>query len=159
MSLIKCPKCGKEISGKEGKCFNCGCEFEVVKKYYCDQCGTEIKNDTIKCPKCNQPTNSKNNMQTVQQQTPTTPINYDEINKAANEKVHNELISASQIILILGSIGGFITMLIGFGNEVTGGISIAYGITLIIGSYISTLFLRWMAAVQRQLQDIQNTMK
>ena len=52
MALISCPNCGKEISDKTSKCIHCGCEFEILKKKYCDECKKEISADLDICPNC-----------------------------------------------------------------------------------------------------------
>lgn len=60
MALIKCPKCGQEISDKAKKCIHCGNvltdETEVLDKIKCSNCGNSISDDdhlVWKCTSCN----------------------------------------------------------------------------------------------------------
>lgn len=60
MALIKCPKCGQEISDKAKKCIHCGNvltdETAVIDKIKCSNCGNSISDDdhlVWKCTSCN----------------------------------------------------------------------------------------------------------
>ena len=57
MAMIKCPKCGQEISDKSKKCVHCGNELipEILCKKYCTECGKEVYNDALECPYCGNP--------------------------------------------------------------------------------------------------------
>lgn len=50
MALIKCDKCGKEISDTSKKCIHCGSVIE--KKLICSECGKEINADAYECSNC-----------------------------------------------------------------------------------------------------------
>lgn len=59
MALIKCPKCGQEISDKAKKCIHCGNilldEAVVIDKVKCSSCGNVISDDkhlVWKCTSC-----------------------------------------------------------------------------------------------------------
>lgn len=60
MALIKCPKCGEEISDKAEFCPNC--KIKLVKKVQekCPECGTVISETDKACPKCGCPITRKN---------------------------------------------------------------------------------------------------
>lgn len=55
MSLIKCPKCGKEVSDKASKCVQCGYEFGQQKIRFCSECGKEIPVGATECLNCGCP--------------------------------------------------------------------------------------------------------
>lgn len=57
MAMIKCPKCGGEVSDKARKCVHCGEEFieEVLPKKFCSECGKEVPVGAIECPYCGCP--------------------------------------------------------------------------------------------------------
>ena len=43
MALIKCSKCGHDISDKAEKCIHCGCPIKPIIK--CEECGHVLKED------------------------------------------------------------------------------------------------------------------
>ncbi len=59
MAMIKCPKCNEEISDKSTKCVHCGEVFVEEPKYFCEECGTEIKKNSKVCSKCGCPVNKE----------------------------------------------------------------------------------------------------
>lgn len=50
MSLIKCEKCGKEVSDKTDKCIHCG--TAIQRKVICKECNTEYLLSDKVCPNC-----------------------------------------------------------------------------------------------------------
>lgn len=50
MALIKCDKCGREISDTSKKCIHCG--NIINKKIICSECGKEISADLCECSNC-----------------------------------------------------------------------------------------------------------
>lgn len=50
MALIKCSKCGKEISDKASSCVHCGVELKKNNNMKCPECGKELHDD--KCLNC-----------------------------------------------------------------------------------------------------------
>ena len=50
MTLIKCSKCGNEISDNSEKCIHCG--EDVGKMINCKECGSEISSNSNICPNC-----------------------------------------------------------------------------------------------------------
>lgn len=63
MSLIKCPKCGIEISDKAAFCPSCGFEVNSVKKYpECEDCH---KKNNVVCSECRSPLESPENEQNI----------------------------------------------------------------------------------------------
>lgn len=67
MALIRCPKCGKEISDKAKRCIHCGnvitgnLKFPAEEKQsvyntiLCPECGKEISDNEEECPHCGCP--------------------------------------------------------------------------------------------------------
>ena len=53
MALIKCPKCGKQISDKAANCIGCGVELAAISK--CEECGEVILPGVAACPNCGCP--------------------------------------------------------------------------------------------------------
>lgn len=53
MALIKCTKCGADISDKAAACPNCGAP--VIKLMKCSECGTELPIGATECPNCGCP--------------------------------------------------------------------------------------------------------
>ena len=50
MALIKCKKCGEEISDKSTKCVHCGYATEQSITHICPECGKEF--DNVVCQNC-----------------------------------------------------------------------------------------------------------
>ena len=71
MALIKCPKCGREISDKATNCIFCGNalkkeeNFDKVTKK-CPECGEILSEIDEFCPKCGCPISNKENPQQVE---------------------------------------------------------------------------------------------
>lgn len=83
-----------------------------------------------------------------------------ELNRKADEKVHNELEQSSMIITIVFGIAGILCILLGLPGEDTINFqSIVEGIEIAGIGYIAGLSLRWMASVLRQLHDINPKIK
>ena len=57
MALIKCKKCGEEISDKSTKCVHCGYATEQSITHICPECGKEF--DNIVCQNCGYSPNKK----------------------------------------------------------------------------------------------------
>ena len=57
MAMIKCEKCGKEISDKSVKCVYCG--NKINEKIKCTECGKSIDKETEVCPNCGCPIKKK----------------------------------------------------------------------------------------------------
>lgn len=55
MAIIRCPKCSEDISDKSPKCVHCGHILIEEPKIFCEECGTEIKNNDSVCSKCGCP--------------------------------------------------------------------------------------------------------
>lgn len=57
MSMIQCPKCGKDISDKSKKCIHCGEVMieEVKSTKYCTECGKKISAEAKECIFCGYP--------------------------------------------------------------------------------------------------------
>ena len=62
MSIIKCPKCGNDISDKAKRCVHCGSVFDEIKTIVCEECGNELKNNEKECPHCGFPVENNNIM-------------------------------------------------------------------------------------------------
>ncbi|MCI9629404.1 MAG: zinc-ribbon domain-containing protein [[Clostridium] cocleatum] len=43
MAMIKCPKCGEDISDKSTTCIHCGHVLIEESKVFCEECGAEIE--------------------------------------------------------------------------------------------------------------------
>lgn len=74
MSLVNCPKCGKQVSEYAPNCPSCG---EVLKnlpqkKVFCKHCGTQIGEDVVFCPSCG--TNQKGVPAPTAGQAPQQPV-------------------------------------------------------------------------------------
>lgn len=50
--MSRCPKCGREASGKY--CSNCGTPLEATR--YCSSCGSPVEGDDLFCAECGAPT-------------------------------------------------------------------------------------------------------
>lgn len=56
MALIKCPKCGTDVSDKAKQCPNCGETLQTQKVVkVCEECGYELDDNATICPKCGCP--------------------------------------------------------------------------------------------------------
>ena len=56
MALIKCPKCGTDVSDKAKRCPNCGETLQTQKVVkVCEECGYELDDNATICPKCGCP--------------------------------------------------------------------------------------------------------
>ena len=66
-NLIKCPKCGMEISSKAKRCVHCGEVFAEnrLKTRICIDCGREVPYDDVECPFCGCPIETSKEQQTI----------------------------------------------------------------------------------------------
>lgn len=65
MSLIKCPKCGKEISDKAKKCPFCECELKKDTIKTCPECHKYVDIFTKVCPYCGYPFKENKKLQKI----------------------------------------------------------------------------------------------
>lgn len=56
MALIKCPKCGHQVSDLATECPNCGLAIkDALHQYLCPDCGKLITDNSAQCPNCGCP--------------------------------------------------------------------------------------------------------
>ena len=59
MALIRCPGCGQNVSDSAKKCVHCGYnlnrEYKEEQRHLCIECGNELKEGQLFCPKCGCP--------------------------------------------------------------------------------------------------------
>lgn len=66
MAMIKCPKCGENISDKSTKCVHCNKVLGEEPKKTCEECGNELKKKDKVCSKCGCPVSTENEPQKVE---------------------------------------------------------------------------------------------
>ena len=55
MALIRCPRCGEEISDKAAYCVHCGQVLSDYPRFVCPECGAPVSVMDTVCPKCGCP--------------------------------------------------------------------------------------------------------
>ena len=73
--MMKCPKCGEEISPNAKFCKYCG--TKAKQALYCENCGAELADDSVFCPECGQKVSSETTEESEKSETPTpAELNY-----------------------------------------------------------------------------------
>ena len=98
MAMIKCPKCGGDISDKSEKCVHCG-ESLLKEERKCEECGEKLKSKDKVCPKCGCPVSKEKGQKP--QQVELTKVNI------------KPSVSKKKLIIIIAIIVGLIATGIG----------------------------------------------
>ena len=98
MAMIKCPKCGGDISDKSEKCVHCG-ESLLKEERKCEECGEKLKSKDKVCPKCGCPVSKEKGEKP--QQVELTKVNI------------KPSVSKKKLIIIIAIIVGLIATGIG----------------------------------------------
>ena len=125
MAIVKCKKCGEDISDKAKICPHCGAPSieepeENTPPTICEECGAEIPEGVEACPKCGCPAPKKKDV--VDEQSSPATENNSKPSKGISSKTKKILvIAAAAIVLVI------VFVIIGQ-NTLTGDDKIAYEI-------------------------------
>lgn len=103
MALIKCPKCGGNVSDRTVVCIHCGFELKEKEIKKCVECGAELEEDAVVCKECGCPVDYVDKKQSDTQNVQLTGIKIKGFLQNSKKKI---IIAASVLgVLVVGTLG------------------------------------------------------